>query len=47
MQQIGKLKHLLKNFVQEAIAAEQAGLKVVSENSEDRVLPDELLTAFA
>ena len=47
MQQIEKLKHLLQNFVQEAIAAEQAGLKVVSENSEDRVLPDELLTAFA
>ena len=46
-QQVNKLKGVLQSYVLEAIAAEQAGLKVVFEKSEDRVLPDELLQAFA
>lgn len=45
--QVNKLKGVLQSYVLEAIAAEQAGLKVVFEKSEDRVLPDELLQAFA
>ena len=45
--QIKKLKRVLRSYVQEAIAAEHVGLKVVFEKSEDRVLPDELLQAFA
>ena len=44
--QIKKLKRVLHSYVQEAIAAEQAGMKVVFEKSEDRVLPDALLQAF-
>ena len=45
--QIKKLKPVLQSYVQEAIAAEQAGLKVVFAKIESRVLPDELLAAFA
>ena len=45
--QIKKLKRVLHSYVQEAIACEQAGLKVIFEKSEDRVPPDELLAAFA
>jgi len=46
-QQVKTLKGVLQSYVQEAIAAEQAGLKVVFEKNEDRVLPDALLQAFA
>jgi len=45
-QQVKKLNGVLQSYVQEAIAAEQAGMKVVFEKSEDRVLPDALLQAF-
>lgn len=45
--QINKLKQVLQSYVQEATAAEQAGRKVVFQKNEDRVLPDELLAAFA
>jgi len=46
VQQIKQLKSVLQNFVQEAIAAEQAGRKVEFAKIEDRVLPDELKAAF-
>ena len=46
VQQVRKLKSVLQNYVQEAIAAEQAGLKVEFAKIEDRVLPDELMAAF-
>ena len=45
-QQVKKLNCVLQSYVQEAIAVEQAGVKVVFEKSEDRVLPDALLQAF-
>ena len=47
VQQVQTLKPVLHRYVQEAIAAEQAGHKVVFAKIEDRVLPDELLQAFA
>jgi len=47
VQQVKTLRGVLHSYVQEAIAAEQAGRKVVFEKSEERVLPDELLQAFA
>jgi uncharacterized protein YdeI (YjbR/CyaY-like superfamily) len=47
VQQVQTLKQVLHRYVQEAIAAEQAGRKVVFAKIEDRVLPDELLQAFA
>lgn len=45
--QIKKLKQVLQSYVQEATAAEYAGRKVVFQKNEGRVLPDELLAAFA
>jgi len=47
VQQVKQLTPVLHSYVQEAIAAEQAGRKVVLAKIEDRVLPDELLQAFA
>ena len=47
VQQVKTLRGVLHSYVQEAIAAEQAGRKVVFEKSKERVLSDELLQAFA
>lgn len=47
VQQVKALRPVLQRYVKEAIAAEQAGRKVAFAKIEDRVLPDELLQAFA